>query len=361
MTTERIPPTTPPSREHLLRYLRGELSPAEQHAVERQLEADPLLREAVEGLSAPGALAALGALRAPVSAAPAQWPYRVFGGALVVGVVGLVVWMVRMPQPSPQDVKQLLNTQQEPEVSFAVPNTDSVLRVVHNEIAAVETTPIISHVASPAVPERFQLADTLVLPVVRDTSVHRVQAQPVTVHVAPAQDPPKVHAERPSRQLVFLHDLKLVHPRELYGSHPPMLVPSGVSADRENANAPKPADPVNVSYLDFMDRAMEAFAQGRFSTALDDLYFLLGQYPDDVNAQFYAGLCCYDLGIYPRAQRLLDRAAQNKVDTFNEEATWYSALALEQQQGKSAVQDVFARIAQEGGFYAERAKAKLGQ
>ncbi|MFT3884842.1 MAG: zf-HC2 domain-containing protein [Flavobacteriales bacterium] len=359
MTAEPNTPMSPPSREHLLRYLRGELSPTEQHAVERHLEADPLLREAVEGLSQPGALDALDGWRPPK--APAQWPYRMLGGALALGVVFLVVWMFRMPSPDQAEVKTLLDAQQDPEHPPLPPNTDSVLRVVHEEIAAAVVPARTNARLSPTVPaERFQRIDTMITPVVRDTMTRRVQVQPAATPAAdPVRNPAPLRPAHRSRQLVYLHDLKLVHPKELYGDRLPVLIPAGVPADRENARSGMGPAPVNVSYLDFMDRAMAAFVEGRSSMALDDLYFLLGQYPDDVNAQFYAGLCCYDLGLYPRARKLLDRAAHNAVDTFNEEAAWYEALATERQEGSGAADAAFARIAEAGGFYAAQARAKL--
>ena len=87
------------------------------------------------------------------------------------------------------------------------------------------------------------------------------------------------------------------------------------------------------AYLDYMDVALGALAKGNDRTALDDLYFLLGQFPGDVNAQFYAGLACYRLGLYPRAIRLLHAAADNTVDSFQEESLWYEALATTKQDG----------------------------
>lgn len=365
MSTERSSATPPPSREHLLRYLRGDLPPAEQHALERRLEEDPLLRDAVEGLSAPGAAAAAAALRSPFAPASPRWPARVLGGGLVVGVIAVTTWIFTRPEPKPQDVRALLDADALP----TAPNTDSVLRVVHEEIAqAAAARPEVPQAApattaAPArVAERFERVDTALAPVVRDTLARVTPAAPGAVR--PSDPEPSivpVHPPKPSRRLVYLYNLKLVHPKELYGDHPPQLIPAGVSADRENARSPGGAEPpVNVSYLDFMDRAMEAVSKGRAAAALDDLYFLLGQYPDDVNAQFYAGLCCYELGLYPRAQQLMGRAASNRVDTFNEEAAWYGALATEGMSGRAAAHEAYARIAEQQGFYAKQAQARLG-
>ena len=106
---------------------------------------------------------------------------------------------------------------------------------------------------------------------------------------------------------------------------------------------------------------MGDIASGKYRAALDELYFLLNQYPDDVNAQFYAGLACYRLGLFPRALHFLHAAAVNPVNSFNEEAVWSEALALEKQEGFTAARPVLQRIADAGGFYAPQAKEKLGE
>ena len=77
-----------------------------------------------------------------------------------------------------------------------------------------------------------------------------------------------------------------------------------------------------------------------------------------MNAQFYAGLACYRLGLYPRGIRLLHAAASNSVDSFREESLWYEALATVRQDGKAA-RPALERIVSGGGLYAAQAKALL--
>ena len=107
-----------------------------------------------------------------------------------------------------------------------------------------------------------------------------------------------------------------------------------------------------------MDEALGRFAENDHKGCLDDLRFLLAQYPDDVNALFYGGLCAYNLGMYDRARALLHRAATHPVDVFNEEAAWYHALTLER-LGADGALDAFVRISANEGFYAEQARQHL--
>ena len=116
-----------------------------------------------------------------------------------------------------------------------------------------------------------------------------------------------------------------------------------------------------MPYLEFMDGTTARFAASDHEGCLDDLRFVLGQYPDDVNALFYAGLCSYNLGMYARASALLQRAATHPVDVFDEEAIWYGALTTERLSGKEAAREAFARIAAQGGFYAEQARMRMAR
>ena len=114
-----------------------------------------------------------------------------------------------------------------------------------------------------------------------------------------------------------------------------------------------------LHYNAFMDDALDKFVRNDHKGCLEELRFLLNQYPDDVNALFYAGLCSYNLGLNVRAKDFLHRAATHPVDVFDEEAQWYYALTLERIGDRDAAQDAFDRISQQGGFYAPRAAEKV--
>jgi hypothetical protein len=335
-------------RERLLRYLGGELTPEEEHDVELHLERDPLLREALEGLHLPGATAGLNGMQRP--AQQAWWRWGVLAVALLAGGLLLVPRNqapTSIPGPSTSDPK--------PEEHGLPAAVESTLQVVDAELASLMDS-------VPAVPprseERFQRPIAPEASTER-TSITRLSTQPTSLERPHAPAELKTtRTTRQSRQLVFLYGLKLVHPAELKGEGPVRLPSPGLPA---NAESPRNAAPEGnlQPYLDFMDAPMKALSQGADRAALDDLYFLLDQYPDDVNAQFYAGLACYRSGLFPRAQKLFHEAATNGVDSFDEEAAWYMALCTEQIEGSKAAAPAFTRIARAGGFYAGQAERKL--
>lgn len=350
-------PRTPLGREMLEEYAQGRLSAEESHAVELLMESDPLLREALEGLQYPGALAALREIQAPKPADRGKWTLRIVVAALLIGSVG--VYVATRPEAALVKENQHLTPTRQATAPTVIPAVvESTLQVVQAEInAVVDVEPAPSGTPSA---ERFEQATTTS---VEREVIDRIHAQPVTLERTPGNSAPRTTREaKPSRQLVFLHGLKLVHPQELYGDGPPSLPSAGVPANVDPARpVPITSERASQHYLDFMDEAMSAIAKGHERAALDDLYFLLNQYPADVNAQFYAGLACYRLGLYPRALRLFHAAAGNPVDSFQEEATWYGALCLEKTDGRSASRPALERIARSGGFYAAQAKEMLGR
>lgn len=359
--TDPFTPRTPLTRELLVRYAQGILGEAERHAVEMHLEGDPLLREAMEGLQQPGAVEALGRSTFGPSARGKNWKWGIVTVVLLIGGVATYL-MLQHHGPANTTLDPTIALQ-EPTPAQTFPTVvESTLQVVHAEIDALPlaTVPEVTGHRTASVPERFQGRASDGSPSERET-IERIDAQPV--HVARERGtaaPRSAEATRPSRKLVFLHDLKVVDPEELYGPVGPRLRSPGVPSNVDPARPETAPMPRHMqSYLDFMDTALGALAKGNDRAALDDLYFLLGQFPSDVNAQFYAGLACYRIGLYPRAMRLLHTAASNPVDSFREESLWYGALATDKQDGPDVARPALERIASGGGYYAAQANALL--
>ena len=346
------------TRDDLQAYADGRLPPQRMHEVEQALEADALTRETVEGLRMPGASAGLKALDAvrPEGASTINgWAI----GALVVAV-GLGAWALLKPSDARVEPE-------ESAVGVSVPETMPPLRT--EEITAAHEQPeslLIGHEDRALHAARTLRQPNRVdpEPLARDEGIAPMSSRPTTVDRRADIAVPRVERKRKSsRQLVFLHGLKLVHPQELYTADPVLaLADAGVAArfaDAASARATNEA--MMMGYLDFMEGAIARFAASEHKGCLDDLRFVLNQYPDDVNALFYAGLCSYNLGLYARASTLLQRAATHPVDVFDEEAVWYGALTKERLDDNDAARAAFERIAAQGGFYAASARARLAR
>jgi hypothetical protein len=346
-----------PSKARFEAYLAGRLSPQEKHAFERGMELDPMLREAVEGLRGPEALegmASLDTLR-PTGAATRGSGWRYLLGAMVVVITAAGTWYALSQTPEDQNAMVAVGAHADTVVrEVAEVNTTALDHTMIEAAVEQPETLLIGHTAEerpmPSVPDNP--------PVLRDPGL--VPLEPIRPAIA--NDPPTVprpsRAARSTRMLIFPHDLKLVHPDELYpyepGVDPSVLSVSAQYTDRRSQQAGSEKERT-MRYTDHMDQALGHFSRNDHKACLKMMDFLLEQYPEDVNALFYAGLCSYNLGLYDHARGFLHRAATHPVDSFNEEATWYHALTLERLGERQAAQEAFARIVADGGFYAKRA------
>lgn len=349
------------SRTLLERYAHGHVLGAEAHAVELHLERCELCREAVEGLAA--TRAPLPELRRPMeNGRGASWlrPVVVVG---VVALISVLPWLL----PSHDDEALLTTgnidggkTGEAPET--LADNTPNAIQLpTEKEITtAVQILPSQQIGHEPAMSKPPLKTDEVV--VQRDTVT--IEEVPVRVERPKPVDTMRVStptAVLDSRELVFLHNLKLVHPNELYGHDAPPISGLGVSAQFASPEDQAAAEPETrpVQYLDQFDVALAAFSRNDHKRALTELRTVLAQYPDDINALFYAGLSCYNLGLYKKAERYFARAAIHPVGTFDQEALWYQALSTERSEGIPVARPLFVVIAGGGGFYAEQAFEKV--
>lgn len=350
-TEDPFAPGGSPSRKEVERYLQGGSSAREAHAVEAAALRDPLLAEAMEGLAHPGALEGLRALdqHGPKGGRTWLWGAGIAGVALLIGIV-LVTREEREPPASAHvtDTPSVMDAPAPAPAAHAVARgTDSLLGVLHAEI--VHAQPIaMADPTKARSPERFIERDRSTVPYVEPRTTRLDHTAPAPAKPAPAHA--VVH------HLVFRHGLKLVHPDELYPRQQPTFTALGVPASMERWKAGTTEE---VRYLDFMDEVLEQYAAGNTAGALDGLVFLLQQYPDDVNARFYTGQCCYHLGLTARARDQFTQVLASPVDAFDEETAWYAALSIEQVEGAAAARELFERIAGEGGFYAAQARAHV--
>ncbi|MBK9147332.1 MAG: hypothetical protein IPM12_05855 [Flavobacteriales bacterium] len=357
--TDPFTPRRPLTREELQAFAEGRLDAESQRVLEEHIEADALVRDAADGLRMPGAAVGLNQLDAmrPRSGSASRWWWA--GGTVMIGL--LTAWYF-WPAPANDMVSAGITIDQasaagasmEPlrteEIAAAMEQPES-LRIGHEPLAL--------H-ANPMASERTAMASASVD---REPGIEPLVPRGTAIdHPAEAAKPLVVRKAKSSRQLVFLHDLKLIHPKELYTADPVLaLADAGVSARYADRAMQQGAagEAIRLGYLEFMDEAIGRFARNDHKGCLDDLRFVLLQYPDDANALFYAGLCSHNLGMHARARVLLHRAAVHPVDVFDEEAAWYHALTLEKLGERDAAREAFSRIASQGGFYAERAIAKL--
>lgn len=343
--------------DRLAAYLDGTLSPEQRHEVELLMEESSLHREAVEGAHLLPA-GALGDLQRHRPNGGAGHSIRLVGVGTLLVAGAAAWWLVR---PGAHEVERRDAPAPEATTTTA-PFADTALEVNTAMITQAIELPeslLIGHDHPMPVPRAPTIADstrreqpTVPIDVIQPRSTGAATVDSIR--------DPRPRNTRPSRKLLWVHGLKLVAPEELYAKELLLVVdPGGVPAAYADAGARTTTDDHAVPYTDHMTDALGHFDRGEHKAALEALQVVLRQRPDDLNALFYSGLCCYNLGLFNKATTLFQRAAHHRIESFDEEAYWFHALSVERAQGGAAAALLFERIAAQGGFYAERAKARI--
>lgn len=162
---------------------------------------------------------------------------------------------------------------------------------------------------------------------------------------------------------IYLEDLKLVDYRN-YRSKPTVSTKkihlSGTPASKEDESSKEEEAPewetVEIPYMEYIDKSMAIFAKGNMKKALSRFEIILETYPTDINANFYGGLCYFNLGEYTKAIATFEKCLDSEFINFNEEAEWYLAKSYLADGNKDKANNLFKKIRDNGGYYSKQAK-----
>jgi tetratricopeptide (TPR) repeat protein len=163
--------------------------------------------------------------------------------------------------------------------------------------------------------------------------------------------------------VVFIHNMKVTNYRLYYFKNSYAIdlnssIPAqyGSQADIETAYLNK-----SNTYLahKLIKKAMWFFNVNNINKCLEELTILYNYNHDDANAQFYLGMCYYQLGKYTTAKNFFQKNLDNINNVFHQESEFYQALCLlnlkQTDEGIKQLQN----IANNRGFYSVRAKEAL--
>ena len=163
---------------------------------------------------------------------------------------------------------------------------------------------------------------------------------------------------------VYLHNLKNVDYRS-YRNRPIKTnidlnigTPANQSSETGKDEMPI-VQKKDVPYIDYLTNTAELFSLGKYKLALKRYLTILETYPDDVNANFYGGLCYYNLGQFEKSKELLKNSFAVGYGNFRQEAMWFGAKANYELHNDIKTRYLLKKIIKEGGFYAKQAKELL--
>lgn len=161
---------------------------------------------------------------------------------------------------------------------------------------------------------------------------------------------------------IYLHDMKLLDYRA-YRSKPKITskqmiltgTPANIGESSALAETSEWKD-IDIPYINYVNKTMELFSKGNNKKALTRFQLILATYPDDVNANFYAGLCYYNLKEYLSAILSLEKCLDSKFINFKEESEWYIVKSYLANNEKSKANELLQNIINNNGYYSIQAK-----
>lgn len=122
-----------------------------------------------------------------------------------------------------------------------------------------------------------------------------------------------------------------------------------------------PVSSNEISYIEFLELALNKTKSGKYNDAIDDFDIILDQYPSDVNAVFYKAFCLYKLNNNYTAIKYFDIALSGRINTFKEESMWYKGLIYKEEKQYAAAEKVLKEIIYDNGYYGAQAKKELDE
>lgn len=171
----------------------------------------------------------------------------------------------------------------------------------------------------------------------------------------------------PNAPVVFISNLKVTNYRLYYFKRNEAIdlsINTGLSAQYEN-NASIDHTVLNKSNAyqahRIIQKAMRLFNSKNLANCIEELNLLYNFNPNDANAQFYLGMCYFQLGKYHFAQNYFQKNLDNENNIFHQESEFYQALCLLNLKQNDKAVEQLQHIVSQKGFYAARAQEALNK
>lgn len=167
--------------------------------------------------------------------------------------------------------------------------------------------------------------------------------------------------------IVYIHDLKVTNYTTLYfkkNQYVKFAAKEGLPvsyANKEDYAKSRSGLKQSADYYlheEFSD-ALLSFKKGKYGQCIYALNVISSYNDEDINCNFYLGMCYYYKKDYKTAIDFFQRCIESSNNTFFQEAMYYSALSLYEKGEKGLAIEQFKLIANEGEFYSEKAKGFL--
>lgn len=379
------------SKDELKHYLDGNLSEQEKINIEKKIAANDFSMDAVEGFeNNPAAFSEFKQLSDDFHGNlprktnnSGKWKFQysfIIIMVLAIGTYFIGAYFLKESEKKREAFDERRKLEKEEiaqkieKEEFELKNVAPVIELSDNEIDSAISLPVekqlLSHLVIVESPIKIDL-DTINIEL-RDQSIQNAKDVKERVNIDPIHKiSPNTSIDRnivqSNTKTLYLSELLVVDYSMIYqkGIEKKSIQLPGVSADKANEDDTSPNDlsiethTEEIIYIDFLRAAQEKFRKNKFKEALKEYKLILRQYPNDINAHFYSGLCYYNINKLNIAIEHFDRTINHEFNTFQEEALWYKALCLYESGQTSKCITLLNKIANSSGFYAVNASKLL--
>ncbi len=166
-------------------------------------------------------------------------------------------------------------------------------------------------------------------------------------------------------EVMYIEDFKVVDYFKIYIDNRPTTTEfvGNTPASKENKTSTDhfdlKEDEQKIIALEVLKTSLRQLKKQNYLEANTGFQLLIDKNRNDVNASFYSGICCFEMGNYTLAKKRFLSVLNYANPQFEQEATWKLALTCLKAGEKKEAMQLLQQIAEEDGFYAERAKKEL--
>jgi hypothetical protein len=368
------------SPEEIARYIEGNLTNQEKHAIEKKMAADDFHADAVEGFQKfPDSLAGMESLKKQIRKSGATGSsFHVPGSLMMAASAALLIAVSTLLYFYFTHSEDLNRALYRPVMSYLekknqkIPDAPKELDQTIRKIDEAELLPKNQQITlreviknQPDLPAQTdeEVADKITSISIEDVGLAKQEAtETLNFKTDSGYNYPTVYSG-PGNGLVVVDYSKAYSGDEKESLK--KVDASGVSTIYENkAEAERAADDSrfdtrDVPYKDYLDEALTKYGESDYKEALKDYLLILEQKPGDNNALFYGGLCYYNLNMPDNAIAFFDQILNSPINVFHQESRWYKALSLIQKGENEQAGVILQQIVDKKEFYASKAKKKL--
>jgi len=376
------------SRDMLIKYRDGLLRRSEMHEVEKHLIDCSLCSEALEGLSLITGTAVLDEisekLRGDSIPTGHTTPYRNLAVAASISAIALLTYVAiqQTENVTKQDValapEQPPATVVEPMPKVAKAEENNTTNEIPKSESIKFTSPTIVNGSTSLIEKTTDqtTADEFIAPsedaaaMVPDDGVETMN-QGAKAEMKDSEEATEI-LEAPAIQgtsagymknVAYVDDLKVIDYSTI-SSAPTQKKRSETKAATSAEETEKTTTSSTLfkgksSYLNRLKIPISLYKKGKYTEAIPGFDQLLMENPTDENAQFYKGMCLFELKKYDEALLLLTPVGNGLLQPFSQEAFFYTGRCFEEKGDKPRALEIYRKIISTRGDYKDKAAKRI--